>query len=104
MPFGLSNTPTTFLLYINKCLAEKLDVFVIVYLDNILIYTNKKGARHEKVVRWVLKQLQKDGLYANLKKCRFNTKEIYFLRFIVLPSGIYIEPKCIESIQNWLEP
>ncbi len=54
MPFGLVNAPANFHSYINKCLAEKLDIFCIVYLDDILIYTSKEEAKHEKAVRWVL--------------------------------------------------
>ncbi len=54
MPFGLTNAPATFQGYINKILAEKLDVFVIVYLDDILIYTESEGEEHVQAVRWVL--------------------------------------------------
>ena len=72
MPFGLSNTPATFQGYVNKILAEKLDVFVIVYLDDILIYTEDPGQPHVDAVRWVLDQLRKYSLFANLKKCRFH--------------------------------
>ena len=71
MPFGLSNAPATFQGYVNKILAEKLDVFVIVYLDDILIYTEDPGQPHLDAVRWVLDQLRKYFLFANLKKCRF---------------------------------
>ena len=70
------------------------------YLNDILIYTNKKRAKHKKAVQWVLEQLQKYGLYANLQKYRFNTNEIYFLRFIISLPGVYIEPERIESIRN----
>ena len=104
MPFGLANAPATFQSYINKCLAEKLDVFTIVYLDDILIYTNEKGAKHEEAVKWVLGQLQKYGLYANLKKCRFSIDEVHFLGYIVSPPGVHIEPERIDSIKNWPEP
>ena len=72
--------------------------------DNILIYTNEKGAKHKEAVRWVLEQLRKYGLYTNLKKCRFNTKEVHFLGFIVSPSGVHMEPERIENIKNWPEP
>ncbi len=72
MPFGLINAPAMFQDYINKILAEKLDVFVIVYLDDILIYTESEGEEHVQAVRWVLDQLRKHSLYANLKKCRFH--------------------------------
>ena len=69
MPFGLTNTPASFQGYINKILVEKLDIFVIVYLDDILIYTKDDGNGHVTIVRWVLEQLRKFSLYANLKKC-----------------------------------
>ena len=104
MPFGLANAPATFQSYINKYLAEKLDVFCIVYLDDILIYTSEKRAKHKEAVRWVLEQLRKYGLYANLKKCRFSTDEVHFLGYIVSPSGVHMEPERIESIKNWPEP
>ena len=104
MPFGLANAPASFQSYINKCLAEKLDIFCIVYLNDILIYTKEKGPKHEEAVRWVLEQLQKYGLFANLQKCRFSTDKVHFLGYIVLPSGIHIEPERIESIKNWPEP
>ena len=57
MPFGLSNTPATFQRYVNKILAEKLDIFVVVYLDDILIYIKDSEQPHVEVVRWVLDQL-----------------------------------------------
>ena len=71
MPFGLSNAPASFQSYINKILAEKLDVFIIVYLDNILIYIEDEGQGHVEGVWWVLNLLKKNGLFANLKKSRF---------------------------------
>ena len=71
MPFGLSNAPTSFQGYVNKILAEKLDVFVIVYLDDILIYTKDTGQGHVEAVQWFLRELRKYGLFANLKKCHF---------------------------------
>ena len=72
MPFNLSNAPARFQGYVNKILAEKLDVFVIVYLHDILIYTKDVSQGHVEAVRWVLRELPKHGLFANLKKCRFH--------------------------------
>ncbi len=69
MPFGLSNALASFQSYINKILAEKLDIFILMYLDDILIYTKDLGQPHVKTVRWVLEQLRKYSLYVNLKKC-----------------------------------
>ncbi len=104
MPFGLSNAPASFQDYINKILAEKLDIFVVVYLDDILIYAKDLGQPHVKAVRWVLEQLWKYGLYANLKKCWFHEDEVQFLGFVVLAQGIRMEEKRIEAVRNWLEP
>ena len=72
MLFSLSNAPASFQGYVNKILAEKLDVFVIVYLDNILIYTKDAGQGHVEAVQWVLRELQEYSLFANLKKYRFH--------------------------------
>ena len=69
MLFGLSNAPARFQGYISKILAEKFDVFVIVYLDNILNYTKNEGKGYIKAVQWVLNLLRINGLFANLKKC-----------------------------------
>ncbi len=91
IPFWLTNILTTFQSYINKILAEKLNVFVIVYLNNILIYMKKEGKKHMEVVWWVLEQLQKYLLYDNLKKYRFRQKEVRFLSYIVSHQGIKME-------------
>ena len=104
MPLGLANAPATFQSYINKCLAEKVDIFCIVYLDDILIYTKRKGAKYEEAVRWVLTQLRKFRLYTNLKKCQFSIDEVHFLGYIISPSRVYMRPEYIKSIKNWLEP
>ena len=69
MPFKLSNAPASFQGYINKILAKKLNIFIIVYLDDIFIYIENQGGGHMKAVRWVLDILRKNGLFANLKKC-----------------------------------
>ena len=76
MPFGLSYTPATFQGYINKILAEKLDIFVNVYLDDILIYTKDPSQPHIEAVRWILDQLQKYSFVANLKKYWFHQNKI----------------------------
>ena len=68
MSFGLTNAPASFQGYINKILTEKLDIFVIMYLDDILIYIGNDGDGHVAAVWWVLEQLRKFLLFANLKK------------------------------------
>ena len=104
MPFGLSNAPATFQGYVNKILAEKLDVFIIVYLDDILIYTEDPGQPHVDAVRWVLDQLRKYSLFANLKKYCFHQDEIRFLGYVVSSKGISMEAERIEVVKKWPEP
>ena len=103
MPFGLTNAPGSFQGYVNKILAEKLDIFVIVYLDDILIYTKDLGKAHVKAVRWVLEVLRKYGLYANLKKCHFHKDEVRFLSFVVSMDGIKMEEEKIDAVKKWPE-
>ena len=102
--FGLSNTPATFQGYVNKTLAEKLDIFVIAYLNDILIYTEEPGQPHIEAVRWVLDQLWKHFFFANLKKCRFCQDEVCFLGYVVLSKGISMEAERIEVMKDWPEP
>ena len=81
--FGLSNAPASFQGYINKILAKKLNIFVIVYLNHILIYTQDPSQAYVNVVCLVLNKLRKHGLFANLKKCCFHKDEIRFLGYVV---------------------
>ncbi len=99
MPFGLSNAPARFKGYINKILAEKLNIFVIFYLDNILVYIKDAGQPNMDLVHLVLEQLWKHGFYANLKKCRFHQDEVRFLGFVVSAKGIRMEEERIEAVK-----
>ena len=100
MFFSLSNALVMFLGYINKILVEKLNIFVIVYLHNILIYTKDLGQPYVETVCWVLNQLRKHYLFANLKKCWFYQDEIYFLGYIVLSKSRNIKAKRIEVMKD----
>ncbi len=93
MLFGLINASIVFQGYINKILVEKLDIFVIVYLDNIFIYIESKGKKHVKAIECVLDKLQKHLLYAKLKKCQFYQKKLRFLGYIISYQSIQIEEK-----------
>ena len=99
--FGLSNILVTFQRYINKILAEKFDIFIVVYLDDILIYTKDPVQPHVEVVRWVLDQLWKHFFFAKLKKCQFHLDEVRFLRYVILSKGINMEAERIEVVKNW---
>ena len=101
MPFGLSNVQATFQKYVNKILIEKLNVFVIVYLDDILIYIKDADQPHIEIVRWVLDQLRKYSLFPNLKKCCFHQNKVCFLRYIVSSKGISIKVKKIKVVKDW---
>ena len=100
MLFGLSNDPATFQEYVNKILAKILDIFVIVYLDNILIYTENPGQPHVEAVRWVLDQLRKYSLFANLKICCFHQDEVHFLGYIVSSKEISMEANQIKVVRK----
>ncbi len=104
MLFGLSNAPASFHGYINKIVAEKLDVFVIVYLDDIFVYTDDPGQAYVDALRLILDILRKNSLFANLKKCRFHKDEVRFLSYTVSAHGVRMEDKRIEAVKNWPEP
>ena len=104
MPFRLSNAPASFQGYINKILTEKVDVFVIVYLNNILIYTKDENQAHVDAVRWMLNKLKKHSLFTNLEKCCFYKDEVRFWGHLVLAQRVKIEDEQIEAVKNWPEP
>ena len=101
MFFGLSNAPAIFQGYINKILAKKFDIFVIIYLDDILIHTKNSGQSNVEAIYWVLDQLWKYFFFANLKKCWFYQNEVRFLKYVVLSKKINIEAEKIEIVKNW---
>ncbi len=100
----MTNAPATFQGYINKILVEKLDVFVKVYLDDIFIYIEIKSEEHVQAVQWVLDQLRKHSLYANLKKCQFYQDEVRFLGYIISHQSIQIKEERIKVVRDWPQP
>ena len=104
MPFGFSNTLAIFQGYVNKILAERLDIFIIVYLNDILIYTKDSSQLHVETVYWVLDQLQKYSLFANLKKCCFYQDEVCFQGYVVFSKRISMEAELIKVVRKWLKP
>ena len=104
MLFGLSNALASFQGYINKILAKKLNIFVIVYFDNIFIYTKDLGQAHVNPVQWILEELRRNGIIANLKKCCFNKDEVRFLEYVVLVQKVRIEEEKIDVMKNWPKP
>ena len=104
MFFGLSNVPASFQGYINKILAEKLDIIIIVYFNNILIYIEDPRQAHVNAVEWVFEELRKNGLFANLKKCCFHKDKVCFLGYVVSAQKVQMEKERINVVKNWLEP
>ena len=103
MPFGLANAPATFQAYINRALTGFVDFFCVVYLDDILIYSDSME-KHWDHVRQILERLRKFELFANLKKCRFCTTEVEFLGFIVSTEGVKMDPARVATIADWPPP
>ena len=100
MSFSLTNALAIFQAYINKALSRLINYFVVIYLDNILIYS-KLREDYYAYVRIVIKRLRKYKLYAKLSKCFFNVKEVEFLGFIVGFIGVKPDPNRILTIKKW---
>ena len=100
MLFGLINTPARFQDYINKILAKKLNIFIIVYLDDIFIYIENKGKKHIKPLWWIFDQLWKHLLYDKFKKCQFHQDEVRFLSYIVFHQNIRVKKEQIKAIYD----
>jgi RNase H-like domain found in reverse transcriptase/Reverse transcriptase (RNA-dependent DNA polymerase) len=95
--------PGGFQRFLNGIFSDLLDVYVIIYLDNILIFSGNKDDYFRHVSK-VLKLLQKHGLYANGKKCDFHSKSVDYLGHMIGPNGLQIDPAKVKVIQDWPEP
>jgi len=100
MPFGLVNAPATFQTMMNKSLREFLDHGVVVYLDDILIYSENMDD-HIKLVQKVLNRLEQHDLAVSLKQSVFHQDEVKFLGYIVKTSGVTMSDRKVKSVQNW---
>ena len=100
MPFGLMNAPATAQRFMNDTLREYLDLFCVVYINNILIYSNNKR-EHQEQVRKVLAKLKEAGLYVKPEKCEFSVEKTTFLGFIISADGIEMDPAKVKAIHNW---
>src|SRR5690606_2532057 len=103
MPFGLTNAPATFQAFLNDVLRDCLDTIVVIYLDDILIYSNDE-ASHTLHVRKVLQLLSDAQLQVNSDKCQFHVTTVEFLGYVISPNGISMDPAKVNAITSWPAP
>lgn len=103
MPFGLTNTPATFCNLMNNVLHEYLDDFVVVYLDDIVIYS-RTLEDHLLHLRMVLQRLREYQFYVKMEKCEFACREIKFLSHLVSENQVRMDPKKVQAIVDWKAP
>ncbi|GAA6018098.1 hypothetical protein JCM10207_006080 [Rhodosporidiobolus poonsookiae] len=103
MPFGLTNAPAAFQHLINDTFRPFLDVFVVVYLDDILVYS-RNAEEHDRHVKLVLDKMREAKLFAKIEKCSFGASSCEYLGFIVDQDGVRMDPSKIEAVRSWPVP
>src|SRR3954464_3608131 len=103
MSFGLTNAPATFSRLMNSIFMEYLDKFVVVYLDDILIYS-KNEEEHAEHLRLVLMKLREHRLYAKFSKCEFWLPEVTYLGHVISAKGIAVNPERVQAVLDWTPP
>ncbi|KAI3682050.1 hypothetical protein L2E82_50198 [Cichorium intybus] len=103
MPFGMTNAPAAFMDLMNRVCRPMLDRSVIVFIDDILVYSRSRE-QHEQHLREVLETLRKEKLYAKLSKCDFWLREVQFSGHIVNKQGIMVDPAKVEAVMRWEVP
>src|SRR5882724_11825660 len=103
MPEGLTNAPAAFQRFMNNIFMDMIDIIVIIYLDDILIYSNNIS-KHKAHIREVLHRLHANGLFANVNKCKFHITSCKYLKYILSPKGLTMAPYKVQIIQDWPIP
>jgi hypothetical protein len=103
MSFGFTNAPAHFMNLTNKVFMEELDKFVVIFIDDILVYS-KSVEEHEQHLRVVLGKLRARKLYAKFSKCEFWLEKISFLGHILTAEGVVVDPGKVETVCNWQQP
>ena len=103
MPFGLTNAPAAFMDLMNRVFGPYLDKFVIVFIDDILVYSSSKE-EHAEHLRIVLQTLREHQLYSKFSKCQFLLDQVAFLGHVVSAEGILVDPRKVEAIVDWKPP
>ena len=99
MSFGLTNAPAYFMNLMNKVFMDELDKFVVVFIDDILIYS-KSVQEHEQHLRLVMEKLRVHKLYAKFNKCEFWLKKVAFLGHILTAKRVAVDPEKVEAVSN----
>ncbi|KAL6223443.1 hypothetical protein ACLB2K_006830 [Fragaria x ananassa] len=103
MPFGLTNAPVAFIDLMNRVFSPYLDHFVIVFIDDILVYS-KSEKEHAKHLRLILRTLRNAQLFAKFSKCEFWLDKVGFLGHVVSAEGVSVDPQKVEAVSNWKRP
>ena len=103
MLFSLTNASVAFQQFMNNIFSNLLDVCVMIYLNDILIYSNNIFEHHQHI-KEVLNHLCKASLYAKVEKCKFHSESVEYLRYILSPSGLIMSDNKVKIVQDWLEP
>ena len=103
LPFGLTNAPSSFMRLMNNVLSEYLDSFVVVYLDDVLIYS-KTEEEHLQHINMVLSKLEAANLHVKMSKCKFAQPSTPFLGFLVTSDGLKVNPSKISAVADWAPP
>jgi hypothetical protein len=103
MSFGLINAPAYFMYLMNKVFMEYLDKFVMVFIDDILVYSRSEE-EHEEHIRLALQKLREHKSYAKLSTCEFWMKQVAFLGHVISKGGISVDPSKVQDVLSWNAP